>query len=232
LGNKYDAIGVLTCKETVLSNFTVELTTAMTKAKYSLFACSLVAALLLSAKFVHVFAQEQPKQALSLPASIIQPAVQEQSNDQAVEPDATPGTAVASNLTLSRTTIATSANSIAFGSSAAIEGFQPVTVVCPSNHTAGCTISVEVTGDFFDLTKGDSAGTVVDISGAGTITPATGIPVDSASDSPLRGESHSFTWLKTGIPAGSTQTVDIGFATTAGTAAVQFRTATIQLYLN
>ena len=200
----------------------------MTKAKYS---CMLVAAFLLSAN-VHVFAQEQPNQALSLPASIIQPDVQEQSNDLAVEPDATTGAAVASNLTLSRTTIATSNTSIAIDSRTATGGFQPVTVVCPSNHTAGCTIRVEVTGQFFNLTKGDSVGTVVNISGTGTITPAVGISVDSTSDSPLHPESHPFTWLKTGIPVGSTQTVNIGFATTAGTAAVQGRTATIQLYLN
>jgi hypothetical protein len=204
----------------------------MTKAKYSLFACLPVAALLLSAKFVHVFAQEQPKQALSLPASIIQPAAQEQFNDQAVEQDATTGAAVASNLTLSRTTIATSNTGIAIGSATATAGFQPATVVCPSNHTAGCTIRVEVTGQFFNLTKGDSVGTVVDISGTGTITPGNGISLDSTSDLPLHPEAHTFTWLKTGIPAGSTQTVDIGFATTAGTADVQGRTATIQLYLN
>lgn len=140
---------------------------------------------------------------------------------------------VAPNLTLAKTTIRTENDFLTFTFNP-VPGFAPTTLVCPSTHTAGCTIKVEVSAQIDDVSPDNSADVAVDVTGPGqAIQPHNFVEVDSTTDG-THFDAHTFQWMKEGIPAGSAQTVNIFFATDfpGGSAGTGFRTATIQLYLN
>jgi hypothetical protein len=140
---------------------------------------------------------------------------------------------VAPNLTLGKTTIRTETQFLTFTFNP-VPGFAPTILVCPSTHKAGCTIKVEVSAQISDVSRNNSADIDVDVTGPGqAVQPHNFVSVDSTTDGPLA-NVHTFQWLKTAIPAGSTQTANILFAidTQGGSASTGFRTATIQLYLN
>jgi len=115
-----------------------------------------------------------------------------------------------------------------------VSGFAPTTVVCPPAHTAGCTIRVEVSAGIWMVTAGTVAQMDVFVNGPGqAVDPNSFINVDSTNTGPLA-TAHTFQWMKKGIPAGSTQTVNVYFSVgvKGDSAMTGFRTATIQLYLN
>jgi len=66
-----------------------------------------------------------------------------------------------------------------------------------------------------------------------SVDPNQFVNIDSTTTGPLA-SAHTFQWMKRGIPAGSTQTVNIDFTVfrKGGSANTGFRTATIELYLN
>jgi len=137
------------------------------------------------------------------------------------------------NLTLAKTTIRTETQILTFTFNL-FTGFTPTTVVCPSTHTAGCTIKVEVSATIFAVSPGNAAQMDVNIAGTGpAVDPASFVNLYSTTTGPLA-SVHTFQWMKRKIPAGSTQTVNILFTmlNKGGSAKTGFRTATIQLYLN
>jgi hypothetical protein len=158
------------------------------------------------------------------------PEVDQQPEDGAAAPL---GPKVATNLTLAKTTIRTETNLFTFNAKFLFFGFAPTTVVCPSAHTAGCTIKVEVSATIFALNPGSVAQVDVNVKGPGqAVDPNSFINIDSTTTGPLA-SVHTFQWMKRGIPAGSTQAVNVFFTLFGkGSASTGFRTATIQLYLN
>jgi len=137
------------------------------------------------------------------------------------------------NLTLAKTTIRTETQILTFTFNL-FTGFTPTTVVCPSTHTAGCTLRVEVSATIWMVTPGTVAQMDVNIAGPGqAVDPNSLVNIDSTTTGPLA-TVHTFQWMKRGIPAGSTQTVNIYFSVglKGDSANTGFRTATIQLYLN
>ena len=88
-------------------------------------------------------------------------------------------------------------------------GFSPTILVCPSTHKAGCTIKGGSLSQIWEASQNNSADIDVDVTGPGqAVQPHNFVGVDSTTDGPLA-NVHTFQWLKTGIPAGSTQTVNI-----------------------
>jgi len=193
----------------------------MTKSKYWPIMCLLAALSLAMA--ASAFAQDQQE---------------EQSREANGQPEedaaaAASGPQVAPNLTLAKTTIQTEGNLLTIGFNL-VSGFAPTTVVCPPAHTAGCTIRVEVSAGIWMVTAGTVAQMDVFVNGPGqAVDPNSFINVDSTNTGPLA-TAHTFQWMKKGIPAGSTQTVNVYFSVgvKGDSAMTGFRTATIQLYLN
>ncbi len=78
----------------------------------------------------------------------------------------------------------------------------------------------------------------VSIPGTGSaVLPASVVNVGMMSMGNMMGtngpmDSHSFQWMKTSIPAGTTETVYIYFQTSAGTAVAGYRDVMIDLLLN
>jgi hypothetical protein len=166
---------------------------------------------------------------------------QDQEGGQSREVDGQPeegtaaasGSQVAPNLTLARTTIRTETQGVTLSSNL-FTAFAPTTVVCPSTHAAGCTIKVEASATIWMVTAGTVAQAVVNITGPGAaVDPNSLVNIDSTNTGPLA-TAHTFQWMKRGIRAGSTQTVNIFFKVglKGDSAMTGFRTATIQLYLN
>jgi hypothetical protein len=193
----------------------------MTKSRHWLIMCTLAALSLAMA--ASAFAQDQQE---------------EQSREANGQPEedaaaAASGPQVAPNLTLARTTIRTETLAVTLSSNP-FTAFAPTTVVCPSTHTAGCTLRVEVSATIWMVTPGTVAQMDVNIAGPGqAVDPNSLVNIDSTTTGPLA-TVHTFQWMKRGIPAGSTQTVNIYFSVglKGDSANTGFRTATIQLYLN
>jgi hypothetical protein len=202
----------------------------MTKLKYSLLACFLCTALVI----IPSSAFAQSEQGQSSGPAYAAPQVQPRDTSQAEEDTArAPDAQVAKNLKLASTTIRTETAILPFNFDF-FQGFEPTTVVCPENHRAGCTIRVEVSAGIWALTSNNVAQMVVFIDGPGEpIDPNQFINIDSTTTGPLA-SAHTFQSMKRGIPAGSTQTVNIDFTVfrRGGSANTGFRTATIELYLN
>ena len=206
----------------------------MTNAKSFRLACLLVTTLLL--RPVNVFAQEQSEQQPSVATGIPAAEAREQSTEAVdLKPvsDAAATDDVASNLTLSSTTIRTQGTGLHL-TSTSVPGFGPTSVLCPATHRAGCTIKVEVSALFFNVAQNTDSAIDVVINGTGSaVFPSADPATESTTTTALPGaDTHTFQWMKTQIPAGSTQIVNIDFLANPGSAQVGFRTATIQLYLN
>jgi hypothetical protein len=207
----------------------------MTKSKHWPIMCLLAALSLAMA--ASVFAQSHEGQYREEGNVSVQPEEGQPPDVDGGRPEedaaAASGPQVASNLTLAKTTIRTETQLVTFNSKFLFFGFAPTTVVCPSTHTAGCTIKVEVSATVFTLSPGDVAQVDVDVKGPGqAVDPNSFVNIDSTTTGPLA-SVRTFQWMKRGIPAGSTQTVNIFFSLFGkGSASTGFRTATIQLYLN
>jgi hypothetical protein len=206
----------------------------MTKTRNWLIMCLLVAPALPMA--ANGFAQSQEGQHRE-DGNVSAQAADGQSPEVYAQPEDGPaaplGPQVAPNLTLAKTTIRTETNGFTFNSEFLYFGFAPTTVVCPSTHAAGCTIKVEVSATIWALNPGSVAQLDVNVKGPGqAVDPNSFINVDSTTTGPLA-SVHTFQWMKRGIPAGSTQTINIFFTLFGkNSASTGFRTATIQLYLN
>ena len=132
-------------------------------------------------------------------------------------------------LTLSKTVVDTENNFLGLSTTAAA-AFGPVRFTCPAAHTRGCTIRLDVSSQFWNIPSGTVAQMLISSTG-GTINPSFIVNVDADTTGPLA-SVHTFQWMISGIPAGSTQTVNVSFDVSGGTAASGYRTETAQLYLN
>ena len=203
----------------------------LTKLKYSLLACFLSTVLMVVLPS-NGFAQSEQGQ--SREAANLAPQGQPRDTSQPQEDTALSAEPQrAQNLTLASTTIRTETALLSFNFDF-FQGFEPTTVVCPADHKAGCTIRVEVSAVIWAVTPKNVAQLNVFINGAGQpVDPNQFINIDSTTTGPFA-SAHTYQWMKRGIPAGSTQTVNIDFTMflKGGSADTGFRTATIELYLN
>lgn len=141
---------------------------------------------------------------------------------------------LAQHLTLFQTDIRTEDGIFKFGTTPIRAFSGPTSLVCPANHSAGCTIKVEISNIIFSITPNSVAKYDVIISGSGqSVAPSQVVNMDSTNTGGL-GSVRTMQFMKQGIPAGSTQTIDIGFfmGSQGATGNTGFRTMTIQLYLN
>jgi hypothetical protein len=122
-------------------------------------------------------------------------------------------------------------------STSLVSGFNATTVTCPAAHTAGCTIRVQVSTQFsMACCMQGNFRIKVSIPGAGSaMWPNSLVNVGMMGGGMMGSDdtyAHTFHWMKTGIPAGATQTVSIQFQTDAGSGKAGYRSATVDLYLN
>ena len=118
-----------------------------------------------------------------------------------------------------------------------VSGFNSTTVTCPATHTAGCTIRVQVSTQFsMSCCMQGNFRMKVSIPGSGSqIWPNSLVNVGMMGGGMMGyGDmfAHTFQFMKTGIPAGATQTVSIQFQTDAGTGTAGYRSAMVDLCLN
>jgi hypothetical protein len=114
---------------------------------------------------------------------------------------------------------------------ASTSAFHPISLACPSTHTAGCTIKVEVSSQFWNVPSSSVAQVSVSVTGGLGVNPASVVNVDSTTTGGLA-TVHTFQWMIGSVPAGTSQTVNISFDVSSGTAEAGYRTATIQIFLN
>ena len=118
-----------------------------------------------------------------------------------------------------------------------VSGFSSTTVTCPATHTAGCTVRVQVSSQFSMqcCTQGNFR-IKVSIPGTGSqVWPNSLVNVAMMGGGMMGyGDmfAHTFQFMKTGIPAGATQTVTIQFQTDAGKGTAGYRSAMVDLCLN
>jgi len=132
----------------------------------------------------------------------------------------------AANLKLVSSLIVTQNNALGIGSTAT-NAFSPVTVKCPARAPKGCTVSVLVSSQFWAVAP--VAQVITTITGSpGSTNPASLVNVDADTTGGLA-STHTMQWMKTGITAGSAETVTIQVQ---GSGFAGFRTATVALYKN
>lgn len=118
-----------------------------------------------------------------------------------------------------------------------VSGFGSTTVTCPATHTAGCTVRVQVSSQFsMQCCMQGNFRIKVSIPGTGSqVWPNSLVNVAMMGGGMMGyGDmfAHTFQFMKTGIPAGATQTVAIQFQTDAGTGTAGYRSAMVDLCLN
>ena len=117
-----------------------------------------------------------------------------------------------------------------------VSGFNSTTVTCPKTHTAGCTIRVQVSTQFsMGCCMQGNFRIKLSIPGSGSIWPNSLVNVGMMGGGMMAyGDmfAHTFQWMKSGIPAGATQTVSIQFQTDAGSGTAGYRSAMVDLCLN
>ncbi len=142
----------------------------------------------------------------------------------------------ASNISPYKSFMKTANTNLTVGTSM-VAAFGSTSVTCPATHTAGCTIRVQVTSQFSMscCTQGNFR-ISVSIPGTGSqIWPSSLVKVAMMGGGMMGyGDvfAHSFHFMKTGIPAGATQSVTIQFQTDAGTGTAGYRMASVDLLLN
>jgi hypothetical protein len=120
---------------------------------------------------------------------------------------------------------------------ASVPAFGSTTVVCPATHSAGCTIRVQVSSQFsMDCCMQGNFRIKVSIPGTGSqIWPNSIVNVGMMGSGMMgSGEvfGHTFSFMKSGIPAGASQTVTIQLQTDNGTGTAGYRIASIDCLLN
>ena len=118
-----------------------------------------------------------------------------------------------------------------------VSGFNSTTVICPATHAAGCTIRVQVSTQFsMGCCMQGNFRIKVSIPGTGSqVWPNSLVNVGMMGGGMMGyGDmfAHTFQFMKTGIPAGATQTVSIQVQTDAGTGTAGYRSAMVDLCLN
>ena len=118
-----------------------------------------------------------------------------------------------------------------------VSGFNSTTVTCPATHTAGCTIRVQVSSQFsMQCCMQGNFRMKVSIPGTGSQVWPNSLVNVAMMGGGMMGYgnmfAHTFQFMKTGIPAGATQTVSIQFQTDAGSGTAGYRSAMIDLCLN
>ena len=116
-------------------------------------------------------------------------------------------------------------------------GFTATKVTCPAAHAAGCTIRVEVTTQFsMSCCMQGNFQMKVTIPGTGSQVWPSSVANVGMMGSGMMGYgdtfAHTFRFMKSGIPAGATQTVTIQFQTDAGSGTAGYRSAAIDAFLN
>jgi hypothetical protein len=165
--------------------------------------------------------------ALSL---LVPPAMRADDEGQPAEFSDQAEVAVA-NMKVFRTSMNTQDNGLGL-STTAVDAFSPVTVACPARAPKGCTVSVLVSSQFWSVDAGAVARVNVTIAGsAGTVRPAALVNVDSTTNIGLAG-TRTMQWMKTPVPAGSSETVTAAFSVSSGAGFAGFRTLTVVLYKN
>lgn len=116
-------------------------------------------------------------------------------------------------------------------------GFTATKISCPASHAAGCTIRVQVSTQFsMSCCMQGNFRMKVSIPGTGSqIWPSSLVNVGMMGGGMMGyGDvfAHSFLFMKSGVPAGASQTVTIQFQTDAGSGTAGYRSATIDCLLN
>ena len=133
-------------------------------------------------------------------------------------------------LTLSRTFVETQSGALSLTTTAAA-AFSSRNVTCPATHANGCTLKIETSSQFWNITSGSVAQESISVSGGLTVSPSSLVNVDATSTGPLA-SVRTFQWTILNVPAGTTHTLGISFDVNSGTGLAGFRTATIELFLN
>jgi hypothetical protein len=142
----------------------------------------------------------------------------------------------ASNVTPYKSFMKTASTNLNVGTSM-VAAFGSTSVTCPATHTAGCTVRVQVTSQFSMAccTQGNFR-ISVSIPGSGSqIWPSSLVKVGMMGGGMMGyGDvfAHTFHFMKTGIPAGATQTITIQFQTDAGSGTAGYRMASVDCLLN
>lgn len=142
-----------------------------------------------------------------------------------------------SNLSSYRSFMKTANTNVSVGTSP-VSAFSATTVTCPGTHAAGCTIRVQVSSQFsMNCCMEGNLRMKVAISGTGSpIWPSSLVNVGMMGGGSMMGSgevyAHTFNFMKTGVPAGSSQTVSIQLQTDAGTGMAGYRIANIDCLLN
>jgi len=132
------------------------------------------------------------------------------------------------NLTLLKTFIRTQNNTLSLTQNE-MPAFLPTAVDCPTTAKRGCTLEIEIAGQF--------AGNLIQITVAVSdglslpgIDPAAIIVVCGAG---CNSDTEPFQWMQRGIPAGTKTTVTVDLADNYNSSSlVSNRTETIQLFKN
>jgi hypothetical protein len=131
-----------------------------------------------------------------------------------------------SALTLKRTKITTLDNGLSL-STTPVLAFSQVTGRCPATAVT-CTIGVEISSQFFNLSGSNVAQIIIAIDGSGLgINPSSVVNVNTNTGT--LATTSTFTFMKTGLSPGP-HTVDVSFDTNAGTGTAGFRTLTVQVF--
>jgi hypothetical protein len=144
--------------------------------------------------------------------------------------------ASAVNLTLKDTTIKTEDTSLPLPSGAFPvtpgNAFSQSTINCPGGHRT-CTVRVEISSQFGNLTAGDVVVIGVSIDGSQSdVKPSPTVAVHDTTSTGFLVGVRTFSWMKTGLSPGS-HTIDVTFFATPSTGAFAnagFRILTIQVY--
>ena len=130
------------------------------------------------------------------------------------------------NKILQRTYMRTHDNALGL-TTALVNAFGPTSIACPV--TAGCTVRIEVSSQFWEIDAGTVArmNVLVDNSGAG-VEPNPLVNVDSTSTGGLA-NVRTFQWMKSYVPYGN-HTVQVQFQVSAGNAYAGYRMVTIEVF--
>ena len=117
--------------------------------------------------------------------------------------------------------------------------FQPINVTCPSAPSTGCTMVVRVSSQFQAQYCCDWGAFYMhaDISGPGSqVWPNPEVRVGNGGGmgmgQNMMANAETFQWMKSGISAGSNQTVSITFHTDGFNGVAGYRTVVVDVYRN
>ena len=142
-----------------------------------------------------------------------------------------------SNLSSYQSFMKTANTNLSVGTSL-VAAFSSTMVTCPATHTAGCSIRIQVSSQFsMGMGMQGNLRMKVSIPGTGSqIWPNSLVNVAMMGGSGMMGSgevyAHTFNFMKTGIPAGASQTVTIQLQTDSGTGTAGYRIANIDCLLN